>query len=181
MSDAEAARVGARKVSKEYIFEHCDVITLHSALNEENRGMITASLLSAMKEGALFVNTARAGLVDDDALLKELQNGRFQAVLDVFPAEPLAEDRPFRSLNNALLLPHIAGPLPSICGRRSCWSCWRYRHSFPIASRDIRKIDSRWCRSTSCRLSSTKTRCYAILRCFRSCVSRQGVKLPSNS
>ncbi|WP_127490701.1 hydroxyacid dehydrogenase [Paenibacillus glycanilyticus] len=110
MPDEEADRIGARRVPKEYIFEHCDVISLHSALNEENRGMITASLLSSIKAGALFVNTARAGLVDDDALLKELQSGRFQTVLDVYPVEPLATDSPFRSLDNALLLPHIAGP-----------------------------------------------------------------------
>jgi len=110
MPNEDATRFGARLVSKEHIFEHCDVISLHSALNDENRGMITASLLSSIKEGALFVNTARAGLVDDDALLQELQSGRFQAVLDVYPAEPLAADSPFRGLDNALLLPHIAGP-----------------------------------------------------------------------
>lgn len=110
MKDEESVRIGARRVSMEYIFEHCDVISLHSALNEENKGMVTASLLSSIKGGALFMNTARAGLVDDDALLKELRSGRFQAVLDVFPVEPLAADSPFRSLDNALLLPHIAGP-----------------------------------------------------------------------
>lgn len=110
VTDEELRRIGARRATKEEIFAQCEVISLHSAQNAENRGMITAPLLASIQEGALFVNTARAGLVDDDALLKELQTGRFQAVLDVYPKEPLAGDSPFRQLDNVLLFSHIAGP-----------------------------------------------------------------------
>jgi phosphoglycerate dehydrogenase-like enzyme len=110
ITDEETQRIGARRATLEQIFADCDIISLHSALNEENRGMITAPLLSSIREGALFVNTARAGLVDEEALLAELRTGRFQAVLDVYPVEPLPSDHSFRSLENALLFSHIAGP-----------------------------------------------------------------------
>ena len=62
-----------------------------------------------MKPGALFVNCARAWLVDQDALLDVLAAGRIEPVLDVFDDEPLPADSPFRDLPNAVLTPHIAG------------------------------------------------------------------------
>ena len=58
----------------------------------------------------MFVNTARAGLIDTPALLEELKTGRFRAVLDVYDQEPLPMDSPYRSLSNVMLFPHVAGP-----------------------------------------------------------------------
>jgi phosphoglycerate dehydrogenase-like enzyme len=110
VSAEELARVGARRASKEEIFSTCDIVSLHSALNAENRGMVTAELLRTIRDGALFVNTARAGLVDDAALQAELALQRFSAVLDVYVEEPLAADSPYRSLPNVISFPHIAGP-----------------------------------------------------------------------
>ncbi len=110
ITDDELIRVGAERASREEIFSECDVISLHSALNEENRGMITKDLLSMIKEKALFVNTARAGIVDYDALTELLVANRFSAVLDVYEAEPLPIDSRLRNLPNTMLYPHIAGP-----------------------------------------------------------------------
>lgn len=110
ISEEDLLKIGGRRASKEEIFSECDVISLHSALNEENRGMITAEHFSSIKEGALFVNTARAGLIDDAALLKELKTGRFNAVLDVYVNEPLAIDSEYRKLPNVIPFPHVAGP-----------------------------------------------------------------------
>ena len=110
MSDAELTASGGRRASMEEIFAQCDVISLHSALNEESRGMITADLLASIKPGALFVNTARAALVDDAALQREVLGGRFTAVLDVYVEEPLAGASIYRTLPNVIAFPHIAGP-----------------------------------------------------------------------
>lgn len=110
ISDQELNRIHAKRAAKEEIFASCDVISLHSALNDANHGMITGSLLKRIKKDALFVNTARAGLIDTPALLEELKTGRFRAVLDVYDQEPLPMDSPYRSLSNVMLLPHVAGP-----------------------------------------------------------------------
>lgn len=110
ISDEELVRIGAKKASKEEIFAECDVISLHSALNDENRGMITKDLFARIKDGALFVNTARAGLMDTEAFLDELEKGRFQAVLDVYDVEPLPMDSRYRKCANVILFPHVAGP-----------------------------------------------------------------------
>lgn len=110
VSDEELRRVGARRASIEEIFAECDVISLHTALNEHTEGMITRALLHSIRDGALFVNTARAALVDRQALYDELQTGRFSAALDVFHTEPLPENDPLRTLPNVLAMPHVAGP-----------------------------------------------------------------------
>lgn len=110
ISEEELERIGARRASKEEIFSECDVISIHAALNEANRGTITGELLKRIKKGALFVNTARAGLVDTEALMDELATGRFRAVLDVYEEEPLPMDSRYRGYPNVLLFPHVGGP-----------------------------------------------------------------------
>ena len=109
-SEEEIKNLGGRFATLDEIFSTCDVISLHSAMNDENRGQVTAELLSQVRDGALFVNTARAGLVDEPALLRELSKNRFHAVLDVYSQEPLPADSPYRSMPNVTLYPHIAGP-----------------------------------------------------------------------
>ena len=110
ISEEELRRVGAKRASIGEIFAECDIISLHTALNEHTEGMITRELLHSIRDGALFVNTARAALVDEQALYEELQTGRFAAALDVFHTEPLPENDPLRSLPNVLVMPHVAGP-----------------------------------------------------------------------
>ena len=71
--------------------------------------MLGSRELSLIQDGAVFVNTARSVVVDQDALSSELQTGRFWAALDVFDQEPLPVDSPFRDLDNVMLTPHVAG------------------------------------------------------------------------
>jgi phosphoglycerate dehydrogenase-like enzyme len=70
--------------------------------------MITAAHFKALQDGALFVNTARTWVLDQDALVAELQTGRIRAAIDVFDQEPLPPDHPIRDLDNVFLTPHIS-------------------------------------------------------------------------
>jgi phosphoglycerate dehydrogenase-like enzyme len=70
---------------------------------------VDAEVLSAMKDGAVLINTARGGLVDEVALIGELKTGRIFAFLDVTDPEPPPIDSPLRQLENVVVTPHIAG------------------------------------------------------------------------
>jgi phosphoglycerate dehydrogenase-like enzyme len=85
-----------------------DVVSIHLRLSEESTGLINAERLSKMKPGAILINTSRGAIVDENALIEALRNGRLaSAGLDVFGREPLAKDSPLRTLNNVILSPHI--------------------------------------------------------------------------
>jgi phosphoglycerate dehydrogenase-like enzyme len=87
-----------------------DFVSLHLHVNDGTRGLISKERLAQMRPGAFLVNTSRAALVDMDALLDTLREGRIAgAGLDVFePEEPLPADSPFRSLDNAIISAHSA-------------------------------------------------------------------------
>ena len=110
LSDQEAAREGLRKSSLEEIFSSCDVITISAASVLQNRLLIDARLLGMIKPGAVLVNNARGMLIDEPALIRELETGRFSAAIDVTDPAPPAADNRLRHLNNVLLTPHIGGP-----------------------------------------------------------------------
>lgn len=87
-----------------------DFLILVLALSEDTRNQINHAVLSAMKPGSYVVNVARGGVLDEEALLQELDNGRIAgAALDVFGTEPLPADSPFWSHPRVLVTPHIAG------------------------------------------------------------------------
>jgi len=86
----------------------CTAVALHAAATPQTRHMIGARELALLPDSAIFINTARASLVDEEALLAELRRGRISAALDVFSEEPLPPDSPFRRLDNVLLTPHVA-------------------------------------------------------------------------
>ncbi|MEZ5934745.1 MAG: D-2-hydroxyacid dehydrogenase family protein [Alphaproteobacteria bacterium] len=102
-----AAEVGVTAVSREALFAEADVVTLHVVFSERTAGLVTADDLGRMKNGAILVNTARAPLVDQAALLETVQSGRITAALDVFEQEPLPESHPLRSAPNTVLTPHL--------------------------------------------------------------------------
>ena len=104
-----AAELGVQLADLDTLMRTSDVVTLHAPILPATHHMIGRRELDLMKPGALFVNCARAWLVDQDALLDVLAAGRIDAVLDVFDDEPLPADSPFRDLPNAVLTPHIAG------------------------------------------------------------------------
>ena len=88
-----------------------DAVTVHVPLNARTRNLIDAESLSLMKPSAVLVNTARGGLVDEDALAASLHERQLLgAGLDVFSQEPIAADNPLLDLHNVLLTPHSAGP-----------------------------------------------------------------------
>jgi (S)-sulfolactate dehydrogenase len=101
-----------RHETLEALLPAVDVLSLHVPLTETTRGLIDAGALARMKPGALVINTARGGVVDEVALAASLRAGHLGcAALDVFAAEPLsaAAAAPFAGLNNVILTPHIAG------------------------------------------------------------------------
>ena len=104
-----AAAHDATLVDLHKLMRQSDTVTLHAPVTPETLGMLGAAEFAAMKDGALFVNTARGRLIDHDALLRELQTGRINALLDVTdPTEPLPPDSPFFALENCVVLPHMA-------------------------------------------------------------------------
>ncbi|MEM7443281.1 MAG: hydroxyacid dehydrogenase [Pseudomonadota bacterium] len=91
------------------LISRSEIVTLHAPLTPMTRNMIGARQMAQMQDGATLINTARGGLVDEEALLAELSTGRIDAILDVTDLEPVAPDSPFLTLPNVFLTPHIAG------------------------------------------------------------------------
>jgi phosphoglycerate dehydrogenase-like enzyme len=109
LSQAGAQELDVRLVSLEELFSASDIVSVNSPTTPETKEMIGTQHFQAMKDGALFINTARAWVVDQAALLSELRRGRIRAVLDVFDPEPLPPEDPLRDLPNVFLTPHVAG------------------------------------------------------------------------
>ena len=109
LTEARAAAMEVERItSLEELMAGCDVVSLHATSTPQTYRMIGKRELAAMKDGAAFVNTARASLVDPHALLAELRSGRISAALDVFDEEPLPANDPLRELPNVILTPHVA-------------------------------------------------------------------------
>lgn len=98
-----------RLVDLDTLMSTADVVSLHAPSLPSTRGMIGAHELKLMQDGATFINTARGALVDEAALIAELQTGRIQAVIDVTDPEMPPAASPLFSLPNVFLTPHVAG------------------------------------------------------------------------
>lgn len=104
----KAAECGVEQVTKEELFRRADILTLHVILGDRNRGIVGAKELALMKPTAILVNAARGPLVDEDALVAALEDGRIAcAALDVYDIEPLPPDHRLLRLPNTVLTPHI--------------------------------------------------------------------------
>jgi D-3-phosphoglycerate dehydrogenase len=109
-ADEMAFQHAHRVTSLEALLAESDVLSLHTALTEASRAMLNARTLALLPTGALIVNTARGGLIDEPALLAALESGQIAgAALDVTAIEPPAADHPFRRHPLVVLTPHIAG------------------------------------------------------------------------
>ena len=99
-----------QRVDLQTLWRESDVISLHCPLTDDNRGLINADTLSQCKRGVIIVNTARGGLIDEQALLDAIHSGQVQmAALDSFAIEPMVENHPFQGEKNIILSPHIGG------------------------------------------------------------------------
>ncbi|GAA0583688.1 D-2-hydroxyacid dehydrogenase family protein [Craurococcus roseus] len=108
LTDERAAAAGATRVGKAALMAEADVLTLHVVLSERSRGIVGADDIARMKRGAFIVNTSRGPLVDQDALIAALREGRIAgAGLDVYDQEPLPPDHPILSAPNTVLTPHL--------------------------------------------------------------------------
>ena len=97
----------------ETLLETSDFISLHLPLNDETQGMLGNPEISRIKAGAILINTARGGLLDETALIEALRSGQLKgAGLDVFAEEPLGDNHPLLSFENVVLSPHVAYNTP---------------------------------------------------------------------
>ena len=103
---SRAKKFGLEFATLEQVFESSDIVSLHLALTDETRGMINAHILSCLRKGCLLINTARAELIDEEALMIELISQRIFGAFDVFHEEPLSKNHPMRRLSNVILTPH---------------------------------------------------------------------------
>lgn len=108
---AERAReLGATKVETlEALFSQCRVVSLNAPTTDETIGMIRGSHFALLRPGSVFINTARAIIVNQEEMVAELEKGKFVACLDVTAPEPPPIDGRLRTLPNVILTPHIAG------------------------------------------------------------------------
>ena len=108
ISAEAAAKLGAELVDLDTLWGRADVISLHVPLTDQTRNLVNASTLAKMKKGALLLNCARGGIVDEKALAEALASGHLAgAALDVFDKEPPAADHPLFALDNFVCTPHL--------------------------------------------------------------------------
>jgi phosphoglycerate dehydrogenase-like enzyme len=103
-----AAAAGATLVTKDELFRQADVVSIHLILSRRTRGLVGAADLALMKPTSWLINTSRGPIVDESALIQTLSSRAIAgAALDVYDAEPLPADHPFRTFDNVLATPHL--------------------------------------------------------------------------
>ena len=132
---ARHPRDGVHSVAElPYLVGQADAVVVLAPLTSETTGLVDAALLGRMRDGALFVNAGRGGVVDTSALVAELRSGRLRAVLDVVDPEPLPDDHPLWDLALAIT-PHNAGD-SAAADERAVRFCAeqlvRFAHSEPL-------------------------------------------------
>lgn len=108
-SKEEAEKLNVKLVDLDELLQQSQIISLHNTLTPASQGLIGEKELELIRDGALFVNTARSKIVDSQALFTHLKQGRFYAALDVFDHMPLDKDSELLHLPNVICTPHIGG------------------------------------------------------------------------
>ena len=112
VTETDPAWKDVERAELEDLMANADVVSLHLPLTDDTRGLLDASMLARMKKGAVLINTARGGIVDEDAVVDSLRAGHLAgAAIDVFESEPVTSTAGarFKGVNNLVLTPHIAG------------------------------------------------------------------------
>jgi D-3-phosphoglycerate dehydrogenase len=108
LSEERAQKMGITILELDELFRRADIISIHTPLTPETRGIINAQAIAKMKPGVMIVNCARGGIVHEGDLVEALKNKRVAAAaFDVFDEEPVKPDHPLLSLENFICTPHI--------------------------------------------------------------------------
>jgi D-3-phosphoglycerate dehydrogenase / 2-oxoglutarate reductase len=108
LTEARARELGIEKVELDELLTRAHVISLHTPLLPATRNILDAEAFQKMQPGVLIINAARGGLVDEDALLTAIKEGKVRgAALDVFAVEPVAPDHPLLSCEQVVVTPHL--------------------------------------------------------------------------
>ena len=103
-------QLSLRALAMDELLRESDIVTLHTMLNAQTRGLIGSRELRMMKPTAVVINTCRGGVVDEAALIRALRDGEIAgAALDVFEQEPTPRDNPLLTMGNVVVTPHMAG------------------------------------------------------------------------
>lgn len=132
---------GVAFTSLDDLLGRSDIVSLHLPLTDATAGLIDRDRLARLPRGAILVNTARGGLVDEPALVEALRSGRLRAAgLDVFAHEPVAADNPLLALPNVVLAPHVAWLTPETLDRSlgvAIENCRRLAAGEPLLNRVV--------------------------------------------
>lgn len=101
--------LGAEPAELDDLLRRADIVTLHAPLLPETENMLGARELGLIRDGAILINSARGGLIEEEPLYETFASGRISGALDVFPEEPIPEDSRWRRLDNVIISPHRAG------------------------------------------------------------------------
>ncbi len=108
LTKVRAEQLGVEVVDWDFLLSEADFISIHTPLTEKTKNLINQETISKMKDGVRIINCARGGIVNEDDLIANLQNGKVSsAALDVFQEEPLSADSPLRGIPNLILTPHL--------------------------------------------------------------------------
>jgi D-3-phosphoglycerate dehydrogenase len=114
IDDDVVAETGLEVVEKDELLCRADFVSLNTDLNETSRHLMSVEQFEAMKEDAILINASRGPVVDEEALVEALQDGKIGgAALDVFEEEPLPDDSPLRGMESVMLAPHNANSSPT--------------------------------------------------------------------
>lgn len=145
IDEAAMAREGVEKVSLDDLLSRSDIVSLHTPLTPETRGLINAAAFARMKPDAILINTSRGPVIDEPALIGALRAGRLAgAGLDVLEQEPPAKDNPLFAMENVVLTPHSSSTtieaLEDLAGKVSLQIVQMLRGEWPtyLANRAVK-------------------------------------------
>ncbi len=105
----QAETLGVYSAELDELLSTCKIVSAHLPSTEETHHLLGAREFALLQDGAIFINTARSWVLDQEALVRELKKGRIWAALDVYDEEPLPVDHPLRDVENVFITPHVAG------------------------------------------------------------------------